>query len=132
MLLFFFFASELPSCSLGLYLFLRGRFRWNRRPESSLRTLVHIESLQRGRTLHGGKKDKEAVIKERQQAEKVEQKVGNSRHRFEGISTEKELRSVETTDRSPLSRGRNRLVILAAARGNGPYIYVMTDYFSFI
>lgn len=121
---YFFCASELPSCSSGLYLFLRGRFRWNRRPESSLRTLVHIESLQRGGTLQGGKKDKEAVIKERQQVEKVEQKVGNSRHRFESISTEKELRSVETTDRSPLSRGRNRLVILAAARGNVMSIYV--------
>lgn len=79
-----------------------------------------------------GKRIRRQLLKRRQQVEKVEQKVGNSRHRFEGISTEKELRSVETTDRSPLSRRRNRLVILAAARGNDPYIfYVMTDYFSF-
>lgn len=90
----------------SLYLFLRRRFRWNRRPESSLPTLAHTESLQQGGILQGGGKDKEAVIKERQRAEKVEQKDGNGRDRFEGISRE-QFWSVQTTEHSLQSRGRN-------------------------
>lgn len=63
--LFFFWGggSELPSCSWGLYLFLRGRFRRNRRPQSSLQTLVHIESLQRGGTLQGGERIRRQLLK---------------------------------------------------------------------
>lgn len=111
--IFFFLVSELPSCSSGLYLFLVGRFGRKRRPESSLRTLVHIESQQRGGTLQGRERIRRQLLKrdskwKKGQTESRKWQTQIWRHQQRG-------KVLDSRNHRPLNRGRSRTVILAVA-----------------